>query len=45
MVAVIKGDSKIYSIAAASVIAKVTRDDFLMVEFDKQFPIYGFAQR
>ena len=42
-VAVIKGDSKIYSIAAASIIAKVTRDR-LMVEFDKQFPIYGFAK-
>lgn len=42
-VAVIKGDSRIYSIAAASIIAKVTRDR-LMVEMDKQFPIYGFAQ-
>eukprot|EP01035_Chromulina_nebulosa_P009446 gene9446-12763_t len=42
-VAVVKGDSRIYSIAAASIIAKVTRDR-LMVEMDKQFPIYGFAQ-
>ena len=42
-IAVVKGDSRIYSIAAASIIAKVTRDR-LMVEMDKQFPIYGFAQ-
>lgn len=40
---VIKGDAKCYSIAAASIIAKVTRDR-LMKEYDKQYPEYGFAQ-
>ena len=40
--ALVKGDSRSYSIAAASVLAKVTRDR-LMLEFDKQFPGYGFA--
>ena len=40
---VIKGDSIIFSIAAASIIAKVTRDR-LMLELDKEFPIYNFAQ-
>jgi ribonuclease HII len=37
-----KGDGASLSIAAASIIAKVTRDR-LMVEFDRQFPGYGFA--
>jgi ribonuclease HII len=37
------GDAKSYSIAAASVLAKVTRDR-LMREYDAQFPGYGFAQ-
>jgi ribonuclease HII len=40
--AVIKGDSLSISIAAASIIAKVTRDR-LMVEFDLLYPGYGFA--
>jgi len=40
---IIEGDGKSYSIAAASVIAKVTRDR-LMVEFDRQYPLYGFAE-
>jgi len=40
--AIVQGDARSYSIAAASVLAKVTRDR-LMVEFDKQFPEYGFA--
>lgn len=40
--AIVKGDFKSYSIAAASVLAKVTRDR-LMVEFDRQWPAYGFA--
>lgn len=40
--AVIKGDSKSYSVAAASVLAKVTRDR-LLCEYDKQYPQYGFA--
>jgi Ribonuclease HII len=38
---IIKGDSKSISIAAASVIAKVTRDR-MMVELDKEYPLYGF---
>ena len=37
-----KGDARSYSIAAGSVIAKVTRDR-LMLEYDKQYPGYGFA--
>jgi len=40
--AIVKGDARSYSIAAASVLAKVTRDQ-LMLEFDRQFPNYGFA--
>jgi ribonuclease HII len=39
----VQGDAKSYSIAAASVLAKVTRDR-LMRELDKQFPGYGFAE-
>lgn len=38
-----KGDSKSISIAAASIIAKVTRDR-MMREYDKIYPQYGFAQ-
>jgi ribonuclease HII len=38
----VKGDSKSYSIAAASILAKVTRDR-LMVRYDEEFPGYGFA--
>lgn len=41
-VPIIKGDAKSQSIAAASIIAKVTRDR-LMVEYDKLYPEYGFA--
>ncbi len=40
---VTKGDATIYSVAAASIIAKVTRDR-LMREYDKQYPEYGFAK-
>ncbi len=40
--AIVKGDSLSYSIAAASVIAKVTRDR-IMMEYDKIYPDYGFA--
>jgi ribonuclease HII len=40
---VIDGDAKSYSIAAASVLAKVTRDR-MMIEFDKQWPQYGFRE-
>ena len=39
---IIKGDAKEYSIAAASIIAKVTRDR-MMYEYDKIYPQYGFA--
>ena len=41
-VPIIKGDAKSVSIAAASIIAKVTRDR-LMAEYDKIMPEYGFA--
>ncbi|MFT6835960.1 MAG: ribonuclease HII [Francisellaceae bacterium] len=41
--AIIKGDSKVIEIAAASIIAKVYRDN-LLVEYDKKHPEYGFAQ-
>ena len=40
--AIIKGDANSLSIAAASIVAKVTRDE-LMKEFDQQFPGYDFA--
>jgi len=40
--AIIKGDSISYSIAAASVLAKVFRDE-LMTGYDAEFPQYGFA--
>lgn len=39
---IIKGDAKCYSIAAASIIAKVTRDR-IMREWDKIYPEYGFG--
>ena len=41
-VPIIKGDAKSVSIAAASIIAKVTRDR-LMVSYDEIYPEYGFA--
>lgn len=40
---VVKGDAKSCSIAAASILAKVTRDR-LMMEYDKKYPQYLFAQ-
>lgn len=40
---IIKGDANSLSIAAASIVAKVTRDK-MMADFDKKFPGYGFAQ-
>ena len=40
---IIKGDATSYSIAAASIVAKVTRDR-QMVELDRQYPEYGFAR-
>ena len=42
-VPIVKGDAKSVSIAAASIIAKVTRDR-LMVQYDEVLPGYGFAQ-
>ena len=39
---IIKGDAKSYSIAAASIIAKVTRDR-IMRQWDEVYPEYGFA--
>ncbi len=39
---IIKGDAKSISIAAASVIAKVTRDH-MMIELDQKYPQYGYA--
>ena len=41
--AIVKGDAKCYSIAAASIVAKVTRDR-IMREWDDVYPEYGFAQ-
>lgn len=40
---IVKGDAKSVSIAAASIMAKVTRDR-MMVEYDQLFPEYGFAK-
>ena len=40
---IIKGDAKCYSISAASIIAKVTRDR-IMREWDKVYPEYGFEK-
>lgn len=40
--AIKKGDSLSVSIAAASIVAKVTRDR-IMVDYDRQYPDYGFA--
>ncbi|MBN1779309.1 MAG: ribonuclease HII [Candidatus Buchananbacteria bacterium] len=40
---IIDGDYKVFSIAAASIVAKVTRDN-LMDELDEKYPAYGFKQ-
>ena len=42
-VAIVHGDALSVSIAAASIVAKVTRDR-LMIEYDRQYPEYGFAR-
>ena len=42
-VPIVKGDAKSLSIAAASIMAKVTRDH-MMVEYDQIYPQYGFAK-
>lgn len=41
--AIIDGDEKVYSIAAASIIAKVHRDNIMLL-YDSEFPQYGFAR-
>ena len=41
--AVVKGDQRVQSISAASIIAKVARDK-MMVQLDKQYPHYGLAR-
>ena len=41
--AIIKGDENVFSVAAASIIAKVTRDH-LMMDYHKKYPMYGFDQ-
>lgn len=38
---IIKGDDKVYEISCASILSKVTRDR-LMIEYDEQYPNYGF---
>ncbi len=43
MKSIIKGDAQSVSIAAASIVAKTTRDAY-MVEMDKIFPLYNFKQ-
>jgi len=40
---IIKGDQKVFSISAASIIAKVTRDR-IMYKYDKKYPSYGFKK-
>ena len=41
--AIIKGDSKVQAISAASILAKVERDR-LMVDLDKEYPCFTFSQ-
>ena len=43
VVPIIKGDAKSNSIAAASILAKVSRDH-IMMEYDKEYPGYGFGK-
>jgi ribonuclease HII len=40
---IVKGDAKVFSIAAASVLAKTHRDE-LMVAYGAQYPLYGFER-
>lgn len=42
--ALVKGDSRSFSIAAASIIAKVTRDRLMTGQYHEEFPQYGFNQ-
>ncbi len=41
--AIVNGDASVRSIAAASIVAKVTRDR-MMLAYDREFPAYGFAK-
>ena len=41
VIPIVKGDAKSITIAAASVVAKVTRDR-IMIELDQKYPLYGF---
>lgn len=41
--AIVRGDSRSLSVAAASIVAKITRD-VLMERLDEQYPVYGFAR-
>jgi ribonuclease HII len=41
--AIVKGDQRSFSVAAASIVAKVTRDR-IMTDYDLQYPQYGFAR-
>jgi ribonuclease HII len=41
-ISIIRGDQQVFSIAAASIIAKVSRDS-IMRQMDKRYPVYGFA--
>jgi ribonuclease HII len=43
LLSIAKGDATSLSVAAASILAKVTRDDY-MVNLDKQYPLYHFAK-
>lgn len=42
--AVVKGDGKSFSIAAASILAKTARDRYCIRELDANYPMYGFAE-
>ncbi|HEU0219436.1 MAG TPA: ribonuclease HII [Gallionella sp.] len=41
--AIVKGDSKVAAISAASILAKTARDE-LMLQLHEQYPLYGFAE-
>ncbi|MDR0426435.1 MAG: ribonuclease HII [Clostridiales bacterium] len=43
ILSIVKGDEKSYAVAAASILAKVTRDR-LMAAFDREYPGYGFVR-
>jgi ribonuclease HII len=43
IISIIKGDSRSFSIAAASIVAKITRDKILR-SYDKEYPEYGFLK-